>query len=212
MTFLLEYNDIYLVFTASTQVSLTSQHVSLSGAEVVAETNFVITKAENSYSWSGYGFKLHVPEDALPEHASEYQVNVKATLSGQFELPRGYKLVSAVYWVKAPGSFEKPVTVEIQHCANTMDPSKLTFVVAKCTQKDLPYKFNPMKAGIFQPSSSYGVISLTRFSGPAVAAKEEVEDCYCGCVYQRQISSDHWRFYFLVMKRIEICMTVCISM
>ena len=136
-------------------------------------------------------------------------MNVKATLSGhEFELP---KLVSAVYWVKAPGNFKKSVRVEIQHCANTADPSNLTFVVAKCTQKDLPYKFTPMKAGVFQPSSSYGVISLTRFSGPAIAAKEEVEDCYCGCVYHKRISSDHWHFYFLVMKRIEVCLTVYVS-
>ena len=40
---------------------------------------------------------------------------VTASLTGQFKLPEGHELVSAVYWVTTPGKFTKPVTIEVQH-------------------------------------------------------------------------------------------------
>ena len=87
------------------------------------------------------GFKLNVPDKALPDGISEYPVNIKASQMGQFELPEGYELVSAVYWVYVPGRFTKPLTIEVQHCANFSNPNQLHFVNSSCTQKSLPYKF-----------------------------------------------------------------------
>ena len=84
-----------------------------------------------------HGCKLHA--NALPEGLSEFVIAV--SLSGQFELPEGYELVSAVYWVSTKGKLTNPITIEIQHCANFTNPSQLHFVRASCAQKSLPYKF-----------------------------------------------------------------------
>ena len=57
------------------------------GVEVVGEEEVVVTNETMNFHWEDCGFKLHVPENALPEGTPEYYVNIKASLSGQFELP-----------------------------------------------------------------------------------------------------------------------------
>ena len=58
---------------------------SLLGVEVVGEEDVVVTIGGKNFHWEDCGFKLHVPENALPEGTPEYHVNIKASLSGQFE-------------------------------------------------------------------------------------------------------------------------------
>ena len=70
----------------------------LRGAEVVGEIDLLITNEATTFIWEGHGFKLSVPKNSLPEGVSEYPVNIKASLTGHFELPEGLELISAVYW------------------------------------------------------------------------------------------------------------------
>ena len=55
----------------------------------------MITNDVVKFQWKGNG-KLHVPENALSEGVSEYSANVKASLAGQFGLPKGCELASVV--------------------------------------------------------------------------------------------------------------------
>ena len=185
---------------------------SLLGVEVVGEEEVVFTNEAMSFHWEDYGFKLHVPEYALPEGTPEYHVNIKASLSGQFELPEGYELVSAVYWVATPGKFTKPVTIEAQHCANFSNPSQLCFVRTNCTQKSLPYKFKIVDGGSFACGSKYGVLSAPHFSGNGVA--KEVTPGEHSCQYCAQVYftvkhlQDYWYCHFVITKDLEMCLTV----
>jgi len=129
--------------------------------------NLVVTNEAMSFPWEG--FKLNAPDKALPVGISEYPVNIKVSQMGQFELPEGYELVSAVYWVYVPGRFTKPLTIEVQHCANFSNPNQLHFVYSSFTQKSLPYKFKVVNSGSFNCNSKYGVLSTTHFSGNGVA-------------------------------------------
>ena len=70
---------------------------SFPGAEVVGEMDLVVTNEAMNFQWKDHGFKLHVPENALPGSISEYSVNIRVSLAGQFELPENYELVSTVY-------------------------------------------------------------------------------------------------------------------
>ena len=142
----------------------------LRGAEVVAETTFTLTPEAQSFEFTGYGFKLHVPEGSLPPEVSETQLNVRVSLSGQFQLPIDCELISAVYWLSCPHKFTKPLVVEIQHCAALSSDEQceqLTFVRTMCTQKELPYTFTE-EGGVFSHHSSYGTLSLSHFSGLGV--------------------------------------------
>ena len=55
----------------------------------------------------------------------------------------------------------KSLTLEIQHCAlrDERVVSNLSFVFAKCSQRDLPYKFRQVEGGVFTTHSSYGIAS-----------------------------------------------------
>ena len=146
----------------------------LRGAEVVAQRSFPLTLQAHSFEWREYGFMLHVPEGSLPPEMTQTIVDVRVSLSGQFEFPEDSDLVSATYWLSCPHKFVKPLDVEFQHCATITNPShcsQLSFVITKCTQKELPYKFKELKVGTFSQHNSYGRISLTHFSGLATTKK-----------------------------------------
>ena len=145
----------------------------LRGAEVVAETTFILTPEAQSFEFTGYGFKLYVPESSLPAKVSETWLNVRVSLSGQFRVPPNCELVSAVYWLSCPHKFTKPLVVEIQHCAalsSDEECEQLTFVRTMCTQKELPYTFTE-EGGVFSCHSSYGSLSLTHFSGVGIGRR-----------------------------------------
>ena len=186
---------------------------SLRGVDVVGEKQLVVTNEAMNFKWKNHGLKLHVPENALPEGVSEYLVNIKVSLSGQFELPEGYELVSAVYWVATPGKFTKSVTIETQHCANFTNSSQLHFVCTSCAQKSLPYKFKFIDEGVFTLGSKYGSLSTTRFSGIGVVreATHAKHSCqYCAQVYFTvKHLQDHWYYcHFVITKDLEMCLTV----
>ena len=179
------------------------------GAIIIAETNVEITNDAQDFIWKGHGLKVGVQKNSLPKGVSSYTLNIKASVSGQYELPKGYKLASAIYWVRSPGKFVKAVTVEIQHCARVDDNVKLSFVEAKCSQKDLPYTFCFSSEGTFTPQNSYGVISLSEFSGRGIAQEESGHENYCAQVYYEQ-KLDNWYYHFCLIKDIDICLTVSV--
>ena len=117
---------------------------------------------------------MHVPEGALPAEVSETQLDVQVSLSGRFQMPSDSRLISGVYWVTSPHKFIKPISVEIQHCAtltNDKQCSHLRFVHAMHSQEKLPYMFTEQDGGVFTPHSSYGLLSLSHFSGLGIIVK-----------------------------------------
>ena len=118
-----------------------------------------------------------------------------------------------MYWVKTQGNFTKPVTIEIQHCANFSDPNQLCFVRTSCAQKSLPYKFEIIDGGSFSLGNRYGTLSTTDFSGIGIAkeVKPDEHSCqYCAPVYFTVKNLRNYWYYchFVVTKNLEMCLTV----
>ena len=200
----------------------------LRGVDVINHTSFTYTGRPQTFEWVDHGFRLHLPENALP--LEECRVHVKASFSGQFQFSDDTELISGIYWIATPHVFTKPVTVEIQHCsARTVHPSSLTYIVAKCTQEDLPYKFNPLSGGVFVPSSRYGSISLTHFSGLGITSRSprrpslvkrlairrrQVESkssdvkSYCARLYYSSSGIHSWEVYFAITLDLELHVAV----
>lgn len=215
----------------------------LPGIDVIDHTSLTYIGRAQSYEWRRFGFKMHFPEKALPPEVAECRVHVKASLSGQFQFPEGAELISGIYWIATSVKFVKPVTIEIQHCARMAEhlqqPSCLTYIVAKCTQEDLPYKFKILKGGVFSPSSRYGSIKLTQFSGLGISSRilqplmrrlgfrahqsESGVKTYCARLYYSRSGIHCWEVYFAIMWDIELhiavstllifkfCRTICDS-
>ena len=169
---------------------------------MIGATEFIIpTQGSCGCEWEGYGLKIHVPEGSLPRGMGETKVNIRASLSGQFQLSEDLDFLSPVFWISAPCKFTNPVTLEIQHCAEGEDHtvlSDLSFVSTKCSQKNLPYKFKELGGGVFTIHSFYGSIQLSHFSGIAVVGKKRVPRSYRAHLYHTMKQMYDWRFYLAI--------------
>ena len=179
---------------------------------MTGEAEFTVSTEGGSFQWKGYGLRLHVSKDSLPSGMRECKINIRVSLSGQFQLPEGSSdLLSPVFWISAPCKFTKPVTLEIQHCALTDHEavlSNLSFVFTKCSQSDLPYILKPLEGGVFTKHSNYGSIQLNNFSGFSVFGRKGTPRSYCAHLYRTMKPAYEWRFYFVITQDLEAKNTV----
>ena len=136
------------------------------------ETTLVVTNSAQSFEWVEFGLKLHIREGTLPAGVDKCIVRIKASTSGQYQLPQDFQLVSAIFWLRCEPmcKFAKSVTMEMDHCAKLENAASLTFMRAKCDQEQLPYIFKEI-GGSFSEEKSWGNVELNRFSAEAVALK-----------------------------------------
>ena len=168
---------------------------------MVGVTEFTVTTQGGCFEWEGYGLKLHVPEGSLPAGMEEAMVNIRASISGQFQLPEDSVLLSPVFWISPPCKSTKSVTLEVQHCALIEDEavlSNLSIVSAQDSQRDLPYRFKQLDGGVFSKHGSYGSIQLSHFCGIAVAGKTSTPRSYCVHLYHTIKQIYDWRFYLAI--------------
>ena len=183
----------------------------LRGVEVSGETVLeVVGDKPQKLKWPGYGFYIEVPEGALPPGVTA-SVGVKIILNGQFKLPENSQLISAVYWITSSEVFLKEVAVNIQHCAvirSEEQCSNFKFIIAKCSQKELPYTFRE-KAGVFNSNTQYATIKLKQFSLIGGTAPTDTETlCTALMFYKERIlhmlnETVHVDFHFVVVKDLE---------
>ncbi len=142
-------------------------HSDLPGVEVVASTCVIVTNSPQTFHWVGYGLKLTIPQGSLPAGVDQCQLDIKASVAGQYQFPDNLQLVSGVFWVHPLPfcRFQKQLRVEIQHCTKMTSSTKLSFVRAHCSQESLPYTFKQLEGrGSFTEHSSYGLIWITSSS------------------------------------------------
>ena len=190
-----------------------SGYNSFLGVEVLGEKKLVVTNEAINFHWKDHGFKLQIPDNSLPKVTPEYSVNIRVSLTGQFKIPEGYELVSAVYWVATPGNFTKPITIQVQHCANFSNPDQLHFIFSSHAQRSLPHNFQIMKEGSFILGSNYGTLSTTHFCGIGVVREitPGEQSCkYCAQVYftAKQLQNHLYYCHFVITKDLQICLKV----
>ena len=142
------------------------------------------------FDWSGYGFNIEVPKGALPTGVTA-SIVIRAILKGHFELPENTKLVSALYWISCSEVFLKHVAVNIQHCviiSSEEECKKFGFIIAKCSQENLPYKFTK-REGLFDLHTQYATVKLKRFSIVAINGSKDAPTSYRAMKFYRQINN-----------------------
>ena len=184
----------------------------LCGVEVYEETVLeVVGDKPQKLEWPGYGFFIEVPQGALAPGVTA-SVGVKVILAGQFKLPENHQLISAIYWIHTSEVFLKEVAVNIQHCADIKSEeqcSKCKFIIAKCSQKELPYTFKE-KEGLFNPKTQYGTIKVKRFSLIGETAPEDQTKQYTGLLLYQQIAKNNAKFHLVVVLNLEPYLNVSI--
>ena len=174
----------------------------------------VVGDMPQKVEWPGYGFYIEVPEGAVPPGVTA-SVGVKVILAGQFKFPENSQLISAIYWVSSSMVFLKEVAVNIQHCAVTRSEdqcSQFKFIIAKCSQKELPYTFRE-REGLFNTHTHYGAIKLKQFSILAQTAPEGTDTlCTALMFYKQRIACPLTIvFHFVVVRDLEPYLQVCDS-
>ena len=151
----------------------------LHGATVVDEVVFnAHGDKEQEYHWSECGFSLLVPEGALSK-TETCPVAVKALISGRFEFPEGFQLISALYAISPGRKFTKDVKITLQHCfliQRAEQLKRLCIVKAYPTKPDNPYVFEIVKGGVFKFGSQYCEVWLSDFSDVAAGILTETPD------------------------------------
>ena len=142
---------------------------------VIVEKSASLTNdAEHSFQLQEYGLSLDFPKKMItaPESAPVgYDVTVKGLWGGKFVFPEGTQLISSVTSVSltVPSPLDKPVTVQLMHCAGITDQSQskyLSFVISHSAQP--PFVFELLQGGDFPVGSQYGTIQLKEFSWIAI--------------------------------------------
>ena len=121
-----------------------------------------------SFQCPRYGFKLHVPKQALPDKLSDCNILIRVNPSCQYKFPENTDLVSAIYQISCSVELTKPVILEIQHCAIIERPGQSSFLTFVRAEDSHQIQFQPIGGGEFSSFSSYAKISLKKFSILAV--------------------------------------------
>ena len=122
----------------------------------------------HSLPWEKYGFILHCPKGAV---SKDTDVAVTALVSGNFKVPKGTVLVSAVYAISVSKPLLKSLTIELQHCVdlrNTGQTGHLKFVRGPLKS---PYQLSPVEGGVFSVGKRYGSIRRDQFSNMGIVAE-----------------------------------------
>ena len=195
------------------------------GVDVIGETSLLVTNQAQTFNWAGYGIKLHIPQGSLPAKLDQCRLHIKVGLTGQFALPQNTSLVSAVYCLDSEPrcKFSEAITVEVQHCAKPTQRSRLSFVRANCSQKDLPYTFKTLDGGVFTQQTNFGCISLNGFSIISVALKRlfqfllgddqqqqalDEDPYYHASFYYKGSKFTFWKVHFVVTAKLDVSSTV----
>ena len=140
---------------------------------VLAERSVSFTSdRNNTFNLQQCGLSLFFPQEVITTPvesaaALRYDVTAKGLWAEQFVFPEGTHLISSVTSVSlnAPLPLDKPVTVQLMHCASITDQSQskyLSFVVSHSAQP--PFEFELLPGGDFLAGSNYGTIQLKEFS------------------------------------------------
>ena len=138
----------------------------LKGVCIAGEKMLTIQGDSSQFlNWEQYGLRITVPQGTLCSTVTT-EVAITALVGGQFQLPEGTELISAVYALSVSKPLLKPIQLEIQHCADLVSQdhtSYLNFATAS-VNVGLPYQFQLKEGGQFNPGDQYGSICLSQFS------------------------------------------------
>ena len=156
-----------------------------------------------------YVFYCFVLKNTVMKSTSTVVVREGALLAGQFKPPENRQLISAFYWVSSSQVFLKDVAVNIQHCAEIENEEQcldFRFIIARCSQKELPYRFKEFE-GLFSPYTQYASIDNLNLESSIVLGISAPHHTKIRCVafmyYKQQTDTPgNVEFHFVLVKEL----------
>ena len=183
--------------------------------DVIAEKTVQVTNEEQHIVWEGYGLRMHIPPNSLPDHCTHFQLNMAVALSGHFTFPENGILVSGVYSFRhdlGDNELRHPVMVEMQHCASANAVNGLCIVRAD-ENSDAPYEFKIISGGTFNHSDSYGAIKLHHFCRIATFLWWRLKSLicpleYCAKLYYTNIEPGGFDYHLYIIPNLTMILRV----
>ncbi|XP_003390766.2 PREDICTED: sacsin-like, partial [Amphimedon queenslandica] len=158
---------------------LIPQSDSLDSNVIIAGQKLFILQGDKACSipWEQYGFRLQCPQGAVSKD-TVFEVAVTALAGGNFKVPKGTVLVSAVYAISVSKALLKPLVIELEHCLdlrNTSQTGCLKFVRAPLKSPNA-YQFSIVEGGSFSVGNRYGSIERDEFCAFGIAHVAEMSN------------------------------------
>ena len=198
---------IIQLLTECEPVSMKYGSTTLLFEDLIAETTIEVTSHEQHFSWHEYGLQFDIPENSLPEDIHSCTICIKASITGDYQLPHNLHLVSAVYSIKCIPKiqFSKLVTLRIQHCVTQQESlHELCFVRSPSAGSSFEIfqsNTDSQSAAVarFPKHSSYGFIELDRFCKFALAQKGFGKRDYRANTYRHKDDARHHKIHFVIL-------------
>ena len=185
--------------------------------EIIAEETVLLTNEEQHIDWEGYGLRLHIHKDSLPEGCNELPLKRAVKIVKNYKLPmENCILVSAVYSFShnlGERNLRQHATLEMQHCV-AMD-SNLPLSIVKCDYTTPPFQFRILPGGNFE-TNGYGRINVDTFSFYAVITWiNSLIDLFSNVrfsaiLYYTNIRSCQFDFNLYITKHLDAVLKVCL--
>ena len=143
---------------------------SLDSNVLIAGQKLFILQGDRSHSlqWEKYGFRLQCPQGAV---FKDTEVAVTAIAGGNFKVPKGTMLVSAVYAISVSNPLLKPLVIELQHCVDLRYKGQTRCLKFVSGPLKHPYQLSPVGGGSFSVGNRFGSIKRDTFSFNAIVAE-----------------------------------------
>ena len=126
-----------------------------------------VTNEEQHIDWEGYGLRLHIHQNSLPEECSQFQQKMAVSRAKDYKLPTEEEngiLVSAIYSFKynlGDRKLRRPATLELQHCVVCGSHSPLSIV--QSDEVSSPFQFHTLPGRKLDTSEGYASLELDHF-------------------------------------------------
>ena len=179
---------------------------------MLATKTVQVSNEEQLIIWDGYGLRLHIPSNALPENCSQLELKMEVALPDGCQLPeQDGVLVSAVYTFShdlGGRRLRHAVTLEMQHCVATSALKDLSIIRANAFAEN----FELIPGGDFTATEGYGLIKLFHFSRFAIIFLKRFRSLfclssspieYCSRMFYTSITHRQFDFEFCVIRNLD---------
>ena len=125
------------------------------------------------YHMSDHGITVIIPENAV---TTETILSIGVYYVNSFQLPKGHRLVSEVFWIKTSAPLQRNAELYVPHFVNVRDEkdsNKLGFFMASDVSSDAVQTLTevPAKNCSFEPESNYGKLVMEHFCSGCILEK-----------------------------------------
>ena len=156
-----------------------------------AETHYfkksVIGGKADTISWADNSFIIDISSDSFPK-GHQVDILIHSDHSHQFEIPKGYKILSQTYHILASEKLHGPVNLTLEHNAviTTEEEAESLVILHRNDKGETENLY-----GHTEPYCAFITFQLKEFSDVAPAGPDDIET-RCFLSFYRQKISDHY--------------------